>query len=69
MYRNILLQIYCGSSVPIVDRTTGEIKTAQVFVAVLGASNYTYAVATWRQNQKDWLNSHVRTFEFFGGTS
>ncbi len=38
---------YCGPTVPIVDGVTGEINQAQIFVAVLGASNYTYAEATW----------------------
>jgi transposase len=58
---------YCGPSVPIIDPHTGEICTAQVFVAVLGASNYTYAEATWSQSRPDWLASHVRMFEYFGG--
>ena len=40
---------YCGPTVPIINPQTGEICTAQVFVAVLGASNYTYAEATWSQ--------------------
>ena len=40
-----------------------------MFVAVLGASNYTYAEATWTQNLWDWIHSHVRAFEFFDGTS
>ena len=40
---------YCGPTVPIVCRQTGEIRKAQVFVAVLGASSYTYADATWTQ--------------------
>jgi len=48
---------------------TGEVRQAQVFVAVLGASNYTYAEASWSQNLWDWIHSHVRAFEFFGGTS
>ena len=52
---------------PIVDRTTGEIRQAQIFVAVLGASNYTYAEATWTQGLDDWLMAHVRAFAFFGG--
>ncbi|MGX8954499.1 DDE-type integrase/transposase/recombinase, partial [Enterobacter hormaechei] len=47
---------------------TGEVRQAQVFVAVLGASNYTFAEATWSQSLPDWLQSHVRAFEFFGGT-
>jgi transposase len=46
---------YAGPTVPIVDRTTGEIRQAQIFVAVLGASNYTYAEATWTQGLDDWL--------------
>ena len=59
---------YCGPTVPIVSPTTGEVRQAQVFVAVLGASNYTFAEATWSQSLPDWLQSHVRAFEFFGGT-
>ena len=58
---------YCGPTVPIINPQTGEVDTAQVFVAVLGASNYTYAEATWSQGLRDWLSSHVRTFEYFGG--
>ena len=42
---------------------------AQIFVATLGASNYTFAEATWSQSLPDWLSSHVRAFEFFGGTT
>ena len=45
---------YCGQTVPIVDASTGEIRDAQVFVAVMGASNYTYAEATWNQSLADW---------------
>jgi transposase len=40
-----------------------------VFVAVLGASSYTYAEATWTRNLWDWIHSHIRAFEFFQGTS
>lgn len=58
---------YCGRTVSIVDASTGEIREAQVFVAVLGASNYTYAEATWSQSLPDWIGSHVRTFAFLGG--
>ncbi len=60
---------YAGQTVGIVERTTGEIKQAQIFVAVLGASNYTYAEATWSQQLSDWVGSHVRAFSFFGGVS
>lgn len=59
---------YAGPTLPVVCAATGEIRTAQLFVAVLGASNYTYAEATWSQSLPDWLSSHVRAFEFFGGT-
>jgi transposase len=58
---------YAGLTVPIINRATGEVKPAQIFVATLGASNYTYAEATWTQNLVDWINSHVRAFIFFGG--
>jgi transposase len=59
---------YCGQTVPIVDPHTGEILfDAQVFVAVLGASNYTYAEATRSQQLQDWVMSHARAFSFFGG--
>jgi transposase len=57
---------YCGQTIPIVDSTTGEIRDAQVFVAVMGASNYTYAETTWSQSLADWTGSHVRTFSYFG---
>ena len=57
---------YAGQRVAVVDRTTGEIREAQIFVATLGASNYTYAEATWTQSLPDWCASHIRAFEFFG---
>ncbi len=60
---------YAGQTVEVVDRRTGEVRQAQIFVAVLGASNYTYAEATWTQQLPDWIGSHVRAFEFLGGTS
>ncbi|RMS41859.1 ISPsy14, transposase, partial [Pseudomonas amygdali pv. photiniae] len=49
---------YAGQTVPIIDRRTGEIRQAQIFVAVLGASSYTFAEATWSQKLPDWLGSH-----------
>ena len=60
---------YCGPTLPIIDATTGEVRDAQVFVAVLGASNYTYAEATYTQSLPDWIGSHTRMFEYFGGCS
>jgi len=59
---------YAGATVPIVNASTGEVREAQIFVAVWGASNYTFCEATWSQRLPDWLGSHVRAFEFFGGT-
>ena len=58
---------YCGQTVPIVNIATGEVCEAQVFVAVLGASNYTYAEATATQGLPDWIGAHTRAFSFFGG--
>lgn len=58
---------YAGPTVPIVDGSTGECRSAQIFVAVLGASNYTYAEATWTQTLPDWIGSHNRALAFFGG--
>jgi transposase len=58
---------YAGPTVPIVNAVTGELKEAQIFVAVLGASNYTYAEATWTQGLADWIGAHTRAFAFLGG--
>jgi len=58
---------YAGQTVPIVQADTGEVRFAQIFVAVLGASNYTYCEATWTQSLPDWLGSHARVFDFIGG--
>ncbi len=59
---------YAGQTIEITDRLTGLRRSAQIFVAVLGASNYTYAEATWTQTLPDWLGSHVRALQFLGGT-
>ncbi len=58
---------YSGKRIPIVDPTTGEVHEAEIFVGVLGASNLTYAEATWTQQLPDWTGAHVRMFRFFGG--
>ncbi len=58
---------YCGPTVDVIDPATGEIRSAAIFVAILGASNYTYVEATWDQKLANWIASHVRTFEFLGG--
>ena len=51
----------------VVDRLTGEIRKAQIFVAVLGASSFTYARATWTQTLVDWIDAHVQAFGAIGG--
>ncbi len=57
---------YAGQTVAVVDRHTGALREAEIFVAVLGCSNYTFAEATWTQALPDWLGSHVRALEFIG---
>ncbi len=56
-----------GQSIPVVNRHSGEVHEAVMFVAVLGASSYTSAEATWTQSLPDWISSHVRTFAALGG--
>jgi transposase len=58
---------YSGKKIGIVDPETGVVRDAEIFVAVLGASNYTYAEATWTQTLPDWIEAHVRMFRFLGG--
>jgi transposase len=58
---------YSGDTVAIINGATGEIRSAEIFVAVLGASSYVYAEATWSQQLPDWIASHVRCFEFMDG--
>lgn len=60
---------YAGTTIDIYDGTTGEIFACQLFVATLGASNYTYAEATRSQSLADWIGSHTRAFAFFGGVT
>ena len=60
---------YSGKKLAIADPKTGEVRDAEIFVAVLGASNYTYAEATWTQTLPDWIGAHVRMFRFFGGAT
>jgi len=58
---------HAGKTVPITDPHSGKTREAYLFVAVLGASNYTYAEATERRDLAAWIGSHVRTLEFLGG--
>jgi transposase len=58
---------YSGKRIGICDPKTGVLHLAEIFVAVLGASNYTFAEATWTQTLPDWIGSHVRMLRFYGG--
>jgi transposase len=58
---------FAGQTVPVIDRESAEVRRAHVFVAVWGASNYTYAEATWRETSADWIGAHVNAFNHAGG--
>ena len=58
---------YAGQHAQVVDPATGGVREAEVFVAVLGASSYAYCEASWSQALPDWIASHVRALEHFGG--
>jgi transposase len=60
---------YAGQTMEITNPETGEVHEAQIFVATLGASNYTFAEATLSQNLPSWIESHVHAFEFFQGVT
>jgi transposase len=59
---------YAGDTVPVtVDRRTGEMRAAHLFVAVMGGSSLSFAHASWTETLPDWIDAHVRAFAFFGG--
>ncbi|HCD9287893.1 TPA: IS21 family transposase [Legionella pneumophila] len=58
---------YSGLTVPWIDKETGVVYKAEIFVAVLGASNYTFVEAAESQSLRHWISAHIRAFEFFGG--
>jgi len=58
---------YAGHTVPLVDPSTGEICQAQIFVAVLGASSLTFAMASLSQKLPDWIEGQCRALAYFGG--
>lgn len=60
---------YSGKKPQLVDRRTGEVTEVELYVAVLGASNYTYAVATYTQQSADFVGGTVRAFEYFRGVT
>lgn len=59
---------YAGDRMPVVvDRRSGEIREAHIFVAVMGASSLSFACATWSEKFADWIAAHGAAFAFFGG--
>ena len=60
---------FAGQTIPVTDPATGEVRQAHLFVAVLGASSYTFAEATETEQLSDWVEAHVHAFEFFGGVT
>ena len=58
---------YAGQTIPIIDPATGEVTQAQIFIAALGASSYTFAEASAAQDLPSWIRSHVHAFQFLGG--
>jgi transposase len=58
---------YAGLTIPVIDSATGQQSPAYLFVATLGASNYTFCWASRSQSLPDWIEAHVRAFAFFGG--
>jgi transposase len=60
---------FSGKRLPVVDPQTGEVRAAELFVGVLGASSYTYAEATWSQGLPEWIDAHVHMFAYFRGST
>jgi transposase len=60
---------WAGPKIPIYDRHSSEVTPASLFVAVLGASSYTFAQATLSQDLPNWIASHIAAFEYFNGTT
>lgn len=60
---------YSGDGLKLFNRETNEVRKLELFVAVLGASSFTYAEVTLTQTSRDWISSHARMVEFFGGTT
>ncbi len=60
---------YAGQTVPVIHTATGEVQEAEIFVAVLGASSYTYVEAQWHQDLPNWIGGHVRAYAYMGGVT
>ena len=58
---------FAGHTMEVIDGATGEIRRAEIFVAVLGASSFIYAEATWSQTLPDWIAAHVNALTSLGG--
>jgi transposase len=58
---------YAGQSVKLIDGDSEEIRQAQIFVAKMGASSYTYAEANWTQTLPDWIGPHAQALASMGG--
>jgi len=58
---------WAGDTVPVFDAATGMERRAHIFVAVLGASNYTYAEGRWSEALPEWIGAHVNAFAAIGG--
>jgi transposase len=58
---------FSGRTMEVIDGSTGEIRRAEIFVGVLGASSYTFAEAAWTQSLPDWIALHVSMLTFMGG--
>ena len=59
---------YAGDTIPVWNPESGEVAfRAAIFVAAMGASNYTFAEATESQELRCWIGSHLRVFDFLGG--
>jgi transposase len=57
---------YSGTRMAVIDPTTGAARPAEIFIAVMGASNMTYVEASWSQALPDWIGAHTHAFAAFG---
>jgi transposase len=62
-----LFVAWADDKVPIIDQLTGEVHEAPIFVAVMGASSYSYSEVRWTETLPDWIGAHVNTLDFLGG--
>ncbi|ESY67335.1 hypothetical protein X743_27050 [Mesorhizobium sp. LNHC252B00] len=60
---------YAGHTIPVIDPSTGEIRAAQIYVAVLSASQLTFSYASFSQKLPDWIEANQRAFSYFGGVT